>query len=134
MEKQNNEIQNLTAESWKKRFYCMTVALGISLLTLVACVGAFVGVKNSTSVDDSTKLAVFDELAQSFVHELEIDTEHNTSSRMLGYGVSENGDFYIDFEYALILDHDYSDWRKGRVYFWTDERDGHYTYGMSYDE
>lgn len=114
---------------------------GLFLALICVSFAACVEVKNikREAVDNlqKEKVEVFDELAQSFINELEF-SEHKTTQQITGYGVSsEDGVFYITFSYYDLEENpsiEESSQKYGVIYFWKDEEHGGYSHAFSYHD
>jgi len=90
---------------------------------------------------ESSQLAVFDELATSFIRDMDI-SDAKQYKQITGYGVSdEDGVFYITFDFAdlptngqTITSMDDLDFKHGIIYFWPDEERGTYSHAFSYHD
>ena len=125
------------AEMWKSRCYgTATILLIIILGLLIGGVGLYMNYRdNIVSDEDVAALAVYDEVAESFVNGFDLKEGAKTYADVNSYGVSPDGDFYIGYTLnELDGQNNVTSSKNGKIYFWTDKEDGHRSYGFSYDE
>ena len=128
---------NSLAEMWKSRCYgTATILLIIILGLMIGGVALYMNYHdNIVSDEDLAALAVYDEVAESFVNGFDLKDGVKTHADVNDYGVSPDGDFYIGYTLNELDDeNNVTNSKNGRIYFWTDKEDGHRSYGFSYDE
>ena len=126
---------------YRKPGWAKNVVIGILMAAIVCVTMAFattVYFMRGRAITDeqATYLDVFPELARNVAENLNILDDKDEVVRMTGYGrAEEDGHFYIDFEYAEVVDGVTScETKHGRVYIVEDaERPGSWGYAYTYD-
>ena len=113
------------------------------VITIVISVCTIQNLKSTNSTIASSKLEVFDHLADSYIYDMEYTAEEDnrpTIKTMTGYGVSdEDGVFYITFDFTpyTVEDHNIipdGNPRHAIVYFRKDAEHGTYSHTYSYHD
>lgn len=119
------------------------IAMLATALLVVCGVAAYgfkeLGVKSEL---DSAKLAVFDNLIDSYAQEIEINSEKPSVNEVTGYGISdEDGVFYVTMDFVYVSDDldangmsQYGDLNHGILYFWKDTEHNTYSHAFSYHD
>lgn len=133
MEKQQDNRDNMEA-IWRKRFLAVMIA-SIAFIVLVLAVGCSYFITNKETIDaDHKALSTFNEISATFINEFYADLENNpTVTEIYGYGVSPDGDFYIEYNLCEQSADRYVNCKDGKIYFLTDEN-GERVYSFSYVE
>ncbi len=119
----------------------LSIIIGIILAVSLFCNFVFLIFSlfcNNLSTIEQNKLAVFDDLAFSYINEIDLNEDNpNDFYQMTGYGISnEDNVFYITFK---IFDYtncanetDEPDIQYGVVYFWPSNSQSPYSNTISY--
>lgn len=141
-------MKKTTKKPTKKKVACEFNLDRFKNMVIVALVAVIIGITSAfvwnmtemkskmMTAEQQTYLTVFDELAKSFVQNLDISSHGKTVARMTDYGVSdEDGAFYIAFDFVVVDDGGeiVDEARSGKVYFWYDAERNNYSYAFSYD-
>ena len=111
-------------------FYCMFVLLAALVGTLV-----FGGVrmaelkKHVISFEEQQRLAVFEDLARSYLHEADI--AENATAELTGIGLSQDDEVYLDF---TLRKYDSTETKKGRMHFQWDTEQQTWAHAFSYED
>ncbi len=148
--KKSNSCKN-TQNIYKSAF-ChpstwLIVILAIALVAVCGVAASGFQTLGSSSRIDSAKLAVFNDLAETYIRENDVtDNGISENYQMTGYGISdEDGVFYITFDFAdpdtanvtadengnLVIENA----RHGVMYFWSsNDSTSNYSHAFSYHD
>ena len=134
MANKSNKLQN---DPWKKRFYGTLICSIVLILGLLVGGGLYTySLKKNTITNSQTKqIELFETLAKGYLQSAEIDVENPYNVNVIGHGVSENDELYIDFQYSILNKEKnaYGDWINGRVYFQKTSTPGHYAEAFTFE-
>ncbi len=146
MAKKNTKPKSKKTTSVSKGSQGIRPSIGVILVLIIALIVTITisvcTIQNLKSINSgitSSKLEVFDHLADSYIHDMEYtvgEDNQPTIKEMTGYGVSnEDGAFYITFDFApATQDLASGEARHAIVYFWKDAEHGTYSHAYSYHD
>ena len=112
---------------------------GLVVVIVAMAIGWILSVQGTRDMSvtsaEEEYLDVFSSLVESFVEDQPIIEGVDTANRLVDYGVTEAGNFYIDMEYALIDESTgwTSDYHGVRIVFKWDEQTDNYVQEYIYD-